>query len=1017
MELKTKLVTALIVLQTNPNIPLDLISGDTQTCAFARVITLHSGLKTEDKPMAIPPANQPIPGSARPPIPGSAPAGPVEPNERVKVTLLLRPKPGSREVPDLDHWQRTSPEKRQYLSAEEFGELHGAAQEEVDAVVEYLEARGLRIHTRHAGHRRIVAEGTAADVNAAFNVELHLYRTSERHSPHYQRRGDVHPFGGHGQIGEQIYRGFQGPAHLPARLIGLVSAVIGLDNRRLGPPAGVGTGDPPGAAYLSPATIAQKYNFPTNSAAGQTIGLFEAAGQGAAYLLSDITAFIQNLPGGPGVQPNVVDILDPPFINNSVNVTSPANPGIAGAVFECTIDISIAAAAAQGVNINVYFTSNDEAGWEWFFNRAIFPLPGDNPPSVLSASWVPYLADDASWIGLLANSSSVVSILTGYLQTAAARGITVFMAIGDWGSNNLVSYNNFINGLPPDTRCHVSYPNADPWVTSCGGTILGQRNAAPPPAFDEFTWSDANIPGSPFDSGPPQPIYDATGGGVSDTFPLPPYQLAAGILPISKNDGGVRRGVPDVAGMIAMDGFFINNVGPGGGIGTSAVSPLYAGLLATINAFLGRSAGFLNPTLYAFGPQICNDIVVGNNDPGNTPDAPFYTTDIGWDPCTGWGSINGLRLLAALAPAPIIATAIANSGDFGNVCRDSFADEMLTINNSGFSTLLIWGITASSPDFQIPGVTSFPLAVAPGGSINLVLRFRPALAGFASGTITIFSNDLFSPATIEVSGTGVAPRLVLGFADSGNFGDVCVGSFVDKPLVVNNGGKCTLLIDGITASSAPFLVPEILSYPIAVAAGTSVSLPIRFQPAAFGPAGPAAITVVSNDPANPSRSVAVFGFAPSGKLAVTGSAFFGGVRACCREERMISVCNVGDCKLHVSGVAFRHKNRHWKLINNPFPATLHPGSCLGVVIRYRAEEKYPHPCELVITSDDPTTPVRTLEVIATTIWDECGCEKCCDACRRGCCDKRHCDPGCCNKCRGGRGDERDHNHDHDDRDD
>jgi len=50
--------------------------------------------------------------------------------------------------------------------------------------------------------------------------------------------------------------------------------------------------------------------------------------------------------------------------------------------------------------------------------------------------------------------------------------------------------------------------------------------------------------------------YEAAGGGVSDQFPRPPYQVHAGVLPISKNDGGVRRGVPDVAGMVAMTGFF-----------------------------------------------------------------------------------------------------------------------------------------------------------------------------------------------------------------------------------------------------------------------------------------------------------------------------------------------------------------------------------------------------------------------------------------------------------------------------
>jgi hypothetical protein len=237
----------------------------------------------------------------------------------------------------------------------------------------------------------------------------------------------------------------------------------------------------------------------------------------------------------------------------------------------------------------------------------------------------------------------------------------------------------------------------------------------------------------------------------------------------------------------------------------------------------------------------------------------------------------------------------------------------------------------------------------------------------------------------------VTPRLVVGIADSGNFGNVCRGAFRDEPLVVNNAGPCPLLINRITSSSADFLPPQILTYPIAVAAGASVELPIRFQPAALGAAA-GVITVITNAGV---ESIQVSGNAPAGKLAVTGSNFFGAVKACCTEERTLSICNVGDCKLNVTSIAFRRKSKHWKLINNPFPATLHPGSCLALVIRYKATERYPRPCELIITSDDPTQPVKVIELLAATIWVDCGCGKGCDKCKSGNCDPRRCDPcGC-----------------------
>lgn len=111
-------------------------------------------------------------------------------------------------------------------------------------------------------------------------------------------------------------------------------------------------------------------------------------------------------------------------------------------------------------------------------------------------------------------------------------------------------------------------------------------------------------------------------------------------------------------------------------------------------------------------------------------------------------------------------------------------------------------------------------------------------------------------------------------------------------------------------------------------------------------------------------------------------------------ERTISICNVGDCNLDVRGVAFKRKSPHWKLINNPFPAMLHPGSCLGVVIRYKATERISRSCELVITSDDPGTPVRTLDVMAYTIWNECGGKHFCEECKKGCCEQRHHECSC-----------------------
>jgi hypothetical protein len=335
-----------------------------------------------------------------------------------------------------------------------------------------------------------------------------------------------------------------------------------------------------------------------------------------------------------------------------------------------------------------------------------------------------------------------------------------------------------------------------------------------------------------------------------------------------------------------------------------------------------------------------------------------------------------------------VVTAIADAGNFGRVCVGSFADEDLTIDNGGTGELLINNIVAAPADFQSPSVVSYPIKLEVGDAIDIPIRFAPLSLGPKAGTITIFSNDPASPHVVRVSGDAPAPRLSLAIADRGNFGKVCVGSFADEPLVLNNSGHCPLTVTAITSSSAAFLVPEVLSFPLEIAPGASLPLPIRFSPTGFGAAA-GTITVTSSDPGSP-HTVNLNGDAPAGRLVVTGSLCFGGVQACCRAERTISICNMGECALHVTSVAFKRKNPHWKLINNPFPATLPPGACLGLVIRYKATEKCPIACELVITSDDPTTPVKTLDVMAYTIWDACCCKRDCDKCGGKGCDKCRC---------------------------
>jgi kumamolisin len=203
-------------------------------------------------------------------------------------------------------------------------------------------------------------------------------------------------------------------------------------------------------------------------------------------------------------------------------------------------------------------------------------------------------------------------------QDAAALGVSICVASGDNGSSDGVT----------DGGNHVDFPASSPHVLACGGTNLQSKNGA---ITSETVWNDGAQGG-------------ASGGGFSAQFPLPSWQQSAGIQPPS----GGGRGVPDVAGDAdPQTGYQVRVDGQSLVIGgTSAVAPLWSGLIALLNEKLGKPLGFLQPTLYglAASTKALNDITQGSNG--------AFAAAAGWDAATGLGSPEGANLLKALTGAP-----------------------------------------------------------------------------------------------------------------------------------------------------------------------------------------------------------------------------------------------------------------------------------------------------------------------------------------------------------------------------
>jgi hypothetical protein len=208
-----------------------------------------------------------------------------------------------------------------------------------------------------------------------------------------------------------------------------------------------------------------------------------------------------------------------------------------------------------------------------------------------------------------------------------------------------------------------------------------------------------------------------------------------------------------------------------------------------------------------------------------------------------------------------LTTIIADTGNFGTACQGGFRDLPLMLTNPGSCPVTVTSISSSAADFITPQVLSFPITVAPGATTEVPLRFQPTSVGAKTATISVTSTAPTTPARVQVSGTGGQPIIATIVADTGSFGKVCSGETRDKMLTITNSGTCPLVVSGIASSSPDFQLPQVLSYPVTIAAGSSLQVPIRFAPTAAGSKS-ASITISSNDPAAPSKTVTLTGEAP-----------------------------------------------------------------------------------------------------------------------------------------------------------
>jgi hypothetical protein len=601
------------------------------------------------------------------------PTGRLPATNRLHLAVALAPRNRDGLLKLLqDQQDPHSPSYHQYLSLEEFTSRFGPTAQNYQKAMDFAQANGLKVSGTYSNRIILDMEGAVPDVEKALHVTLRTYQ---------------HP---------KEKREFYAPDTEPSLDLAVpLLNITGLDNYSLphrtshrkpiqpthngGAANGVTPNGPRPDGYSGPAGYApadlRKAYVPgtTLTGAGQSVGLVEFSVDAVppftgGYYDSDLVAY-ENEFGLPHISVTTVPV--------SGGLITAMNSG----QIECTLDIEMVMAMAPGASIYVFECP-------FYFNDLLSAMVSYTSIKQFSSSWYGGIALEPNFGGDF------------LLMEMAAQGQSFFEASGD--------YDAYTGSYPRE----ADWPEDSPYATVVGGTRLTMNGLGASYA-SETVWNDY---------APPNQLNVAgSGGGISQYYAIPYWQQ--GISMTANHGSTTQRNVPDVAMVaIGLDAYI--NGADGGGGGTSASAPLWAGFMALVNqqaASLGNpSAGFINPAIYAIGQGMGNtpyasafhDTTTGSNA------APVgYPAVAGYDLCTGWGTpaIGLINSLAGGAAAPyhlvVMNTNDSGPGSLRQTISNAVAGAYITFSNS----LAGATIRLTSGQLMITNNLTIDASALPGG--------------------------------------------------------------------------------------------------------------------------------------------------------------------------------------------------------------------------------------------------------------------------------------------------------------
>ncbi len=578
-----------------------------------------------------------LPGGVHPRIARALDQGSVPANKSL-ARMAIFFKPSAAQQSDLNEMLReqldpASPNYHKWLTPEQYGARFGMNPNDLAKVSSWLQAHGFRNLAVSRSRTSIEFDGNAGQVAAAFRTPIHRFVLN----------------------GETHYANTASP-QLPTAFAGTVSGITSLNDFRPRPMSIAHfTSSISGSHFLVPGDLGTIYNV--NSLYNSGIdGTGEAIAVVGQTLLTptddgshaDVDTF-RSLSGLPAINLQLVKTGTPTYSTGDVD--------------EANLDIEWSGAIAPKAQIVFVYSDN-----------ALFTsLPyivNNNLAPVISIS---YGNCEASF------GASSVTVLTQVLAQANLQGQTITSASGDSGAADCDgSASN-----PVTIATHglaVDVPASTQYVTAMGGSEFTGDDAATVSngvASETQYWkgsSSQTDTSATAKSYIPEIVWNDTdsagiaagGGGVSTLFTKPTWQTGTGV----PTDG--QRDVPDISLTSSPnhDGYLIcsqsscvsgfrrsdqtlNVIG-----GTSAASPVFAGLVALMNQKFGTRLGNVNSMLYSLAGSTSNvfhDITSGDNKVPcqmGTKDCPSggtigYSAGTGYDLASGLGTLDAGALVAA----------------------------------------------------------------------------------------------------------------------------------------------------------------------------------------------------------------------------------------------------------------------------------------------------------------------------------------------------------------------------------